>query len=226
MRTPTCLVAALLLVPGPVVAGEDPYPYSIDVHFTAASYAGCEESAVADAALSCDAITSEIDPVGSELVFAWIVVGQVPPGTGAGQPGGIAGIQFGIEYDPTLVVQGWSLCTGGTEIAEEGWPKSGNGNAMIWEGGCHLVEDNEDGVTRVGFFPLRANGPGQIRVTDDPRVGIAQAADCETVSTRICRQVLGVGGVAGASGETTCGYHCFVARPVRPTSWGAIKAQY
>ena len=62
--------------------------------------------------------------------FAVFVVGGVRPGTGYGEPGGVGGIQFGIEYDAPLVVQSWNNCTGGNEIPSDDWPSSGSGNAI------------------------------------------------------------------------------------------------
>jgi len=97
---------------------------------------------------------------------------------------------------------------------------------MIWDGGCYLVTDNEDGLTRVGFFVVRANGPGLIEVTGDPRVGHALVADCEASEHTLCAQSLGSGGVEGWPGWTTCGYACTIRRPARKTTWAAVKAQF
>ncbi len=227
--TATAAIAtALLSFPGPVVADVGLRPnQTIDIHFQPPSYIGCSEAAVSDAALSCGTLDDTYRDHGpSTPNFAWVVVGGVEDGTGPGAPGGIGGLQFGIDIDPGFVIRGWTLCTGGDEIPEVGWPKSGRGNAVTWSGGCRLVTDNGDGLTRVGFLVLQALDEAMIRVTGDPRIGYALVVECDGSQGALCRELLGYGGTDGVGHYTACGDACLVREPARETSWGALRALY
>ncbi len=223
---------AFLLIPIAVGTTHAVDSYSIDVMFIAPSYSGCNDSVVADGNLACDRIDAEILDLG-ELTpnFAELVVGGVPVGAGPGVSGGIGGIQFGIEYVPSLDLYGWTLCTGGSEIPQVepvAWPASGSGNAVTWSDGCYLVTDNDDGVTKIGFFSVRSGGPGFLRAAGDPRIGgIALVADCLPTTFEICRAHLGWGDVEvdGPGGHVACGTSC--ADPlVEVSTWSRVKALY
>jgi len=228
-------LAAVTLVAGAAQA-DDSYPYSVFLHFTQPSFAGCDETVggfMQDALLNCGVIDTGASDYGSfSPNFLWILVGNVPDGTGPGAPGGIGGLQFGIEYDATVALGGgFSLCTGGSAIPQDdlqgSWPQSGTGNAVTWGGGCGLVTDNEDGVTTVGFIPIAPGSSGIFSIIGDPRIdGIVEAADCDTNPTRVCTQALGSADatVGGTGGESTCGIKC--ATPVAETTWGSLKSMY
>jgi hypothetical protein len=206
------------------------FPYTIDFHFGPPSYSGCNEASVADAVLECDNLDTSFNPFGGQPNFAWLLVGGVPPGSGAGAPGGIGGAQFGIQYSAGTSLS-WTLCTGGSEIPQNDaagtWPASGTGNAVTFAGGCKLVTANEDGLTRLGWFTVFEGAAGRtIQVMEDPRIGQAQAADCATTQFRICRQSMGQGDLTtgGTGGRKVCGFLCAV--PVNETSWSSIKSTY
>jgi hypothetical protein len=225
------VVAAAAIFVNPAMAGSE-FPYTLGMHFLPPSYVGCNEPAAADAALNCTTLDPNAIDVGAFAPnFLWLVVTGVPAGTGAGAPGGIGGIQFGIEYDPTVVLGGpFTLCTGGSAIPQDDldgtWPASGTGNALTFGGGCKLVTDNPDGVTKLGFIPINPGSSGLIRFIEDPRIGEAQAAGCDASIARICRQSMGIGDVTigGGRGENKCGFLCPV--PVQDASWGSIKSIY
>jgi len=237
--SPTLAMSVLALVALPVeVAARGEWPedlpqQSLDVHFTIPSYSQCAEASVMDAALSCESLNGTYSDFGFDAPnFAWIIVGRVEPTGGPGSAGGIGGVQFGIEYDPGLVVVsastgGWALCTGGEELPETGWPKSGYGNAATWTGGCYEVTDNPDGMTRVGYFPVRAIGPAEMRVVEDPRRGRAVVIDCDGVEALLCRQLLGTGHTEEGLAEAGCRHDCIAGRtPTRTASWGSLKSLY
>lgn len=232
MRAALLLPSIALLAGSSALAGDNDYPFTINFDFNPPSYSGCTDPAVADGELSCATIDNDLNDYSGAPNYAWVMVGGVPDGTGPGAPGGIGGLQFGIMYDASFIVEGWSLCTGGSEIPQTdlggAWPDSGRGNAVTWAGGCYLVEDNSEGVTRVGFFTVNSGSDGMIRITEDPRTQEATAAGCDTMSLRLCRQLLGrgyaFGGGERAGDGQTCGFMCAV--PTRDTSWGALKAIY
>jgi len=140
-----------------------------------------------------------------------------------GWPEGIGGIQFGIEYAfENGQVTSWTLCSGGSEVPEAGWPASGTGNAVTWMAGCHVPPGE---VAFVGAFLVYTESFGEpvtgwLRITADPRVGQALVADCETNLAEVCSDAL-VTWTAGESLPDVCG--ACIATPTRSTSWGELK---
>ncbi len=232
-----------------VVAGggtRDLFPYSINVHFTLPSYSGCNEASVADAALSCDAIQPSFVDAGGQPNYAWLLVDGVPDGSGPGAPGGIGGIQFGLDYPATVSVGTWTGCTGGTEIPEPDWPASGSGYATQWSGGCRMVTENPDGLTRIGFLVVDAGSDGTLSVACDPRIGRCDVADCQAAIFSLCPSYeYGVGDTSpgGTDGVVVCGFDgcadcCFDwyfgtidvgdcrEVPTERTTWGGLRSLY
>ncbi len=232
-----------VVFPGAVAAGERIFPYGLDVHFTAPSYAMCTDAAVADAALSCETIQPNY-VTGYEVNLMWILVDGIPDRVGA--DGGIGGIQFGIDYPPGVILMSWAVCTGGSEIPqgdERTWPEPFTGNAITWAGGCYEPDGGPDGMTRVGVFVVPQESVGVVRTLCDPRIGIAQGADCATTVRTICSFFFGEGdttpgGTAGVHGCGTSDLHCdggpydppedtcYPGVPVRATTWGQLKQLY
>ena len=227
-RIATGVFAAAAAVIMALPAQAQPYPYSINITVTPPTYSGCLEASVADQALSCAGLNPNGVDVGPfNPNFAWVLVGGVPEAQG--EAGGIGGLQFGVEFDPGIIISSWALCTGGSEIPQQEpvvWPANGSGNAMTWPDACYLVTANGDGLTRVGFFAINPGADGFLNIIEDPRTGKAEATDCQTTLFRVCKQLLGSAEmtIGGTGGENTCGNFCPV--PVRETSWGGIKSAY
>jgi hypothetical protein len=87
------------------------------------------------------------------------------------------GVQFGVTYDPGVTVTGWTLCSGGLQIPESGWPASGTGNAVTWPE-PHF-SGSPDELALVGIFTVAAGSEGEIRLSVDPRIGQAQFTSAE-----------------------------------------------
>lgn len=229
------LLVGSALAAGAVAASDgdwptDPLPdTTIDVHFTVPSYAGCQEHAVDDAALACAWLNDTYLDFGQPN-FAWVMVGAVPDGDEPDIPPGISGLQFGIEYDPGFVLlgDGWTLCNGGSELPEYGWPKSGYGNAVTWPGDCYEVHANADGLTRVGYFLVRALDEAVMSLVEDPRLDQARVVYCDGMEARVCETSFGEGySEEGLGSGTRCGDLCLVGRtPIRETTWGSLKSVY
>jgi len=221
------LVAVATAAPA---VGGDVDSYSLIYHMAAPSFSGCNDPAVADAALSCSAIDPDANDYSGQPNFMWVLVGAVPEGVGPGAPGGIGGVQFGIAYDFDVAPSGWTLCSGGSEIQQDNlegtWPESGTGNAITFGGGCKLVTENSDGVTRVGFFNVTAT-TGTAWFVPDPRTGVAEAADCDTSPTILCKALYSSTADAvidGGGGFSACGISC--TNPTRTSTWGDLKGLY
>jgi len=139
--------------------------------------------------------------------------------------------------------EGWSMCTGGSEIPEDGWPASGTGNAVTWAGGCYDVTENDDGVTKIGFFVIFPDSRGAMWIVEDPRVGYALASDCWPNSYLICRELMGSSvmdpvdapcdeyfadnGIGYPESPCNpCGDTCPQGTPINSTTWGGIKSHY
>jgi hypothetical protein len=116
----------------------------IELVLAPADYAGCGSVSSLEAT-ACEDLDSPGLPVGTRA-FLWIAVTYHE-----GFPADVGGVQFGIHYSD-LEIDEWSLCTGGIEIRQEGWPDSGTGNALTWSGGCHTPEND---VAVVGFLAPR-----------------------------------------------------------------------
>lgn len=136
---------------------------------TPPSYSGCGDPAFDELdERSCPDLGS--DPVAGPA-FVWVMLSERDS-----FPGGIGGLQIGVEYEG-VDVSGWSLCTGGTDIPDATWPGSGSGDAMTWAGGCHDVRGTS---TRVGYFTVKSGDTGTMRLTADPRIEATTWAECDT----------------------------------------------
>jgi hypothetical protein len=201
-----CLAALML----PAISSAQPQDdlSSINVTSTNPSYSGCADPffEVIDAGNCLDLGGARI----AGPAFIWVVASRT-----GGYPDGIGGIQYGIEHD--LAIQGWTLCTGGAEIPQDGWPDSGTGTAATWEGGCYSSPGEN---AMVGFASVADGSLGNLQITGDPRLPEPQAlwADCSAVEYEICPAALGSMDVARCE---SC-----VGLPTQTTSWGAIKSLY
>ena len=147
---------------------------------------------------------------------------------------GIAGVQFGIDYDDGPLsgvdIDGWFACSD-LEWAGGSWPASNSGNVLTWEytGNCQV----DPGFTNpadampilVGVFQLTVYSPDTFSIIPRPVDGKAKVADCALSEDDITGQTpsrlgsieFGLGG-----GYNPCG--ALVA--VRPATWGSIKTLY
>ncbi len=238
IATGLALIAAVCFLTVPAQA-DDTYPYSLMLHTSPPTYSGCGEPTMADGALNCGMVYTNGRDYGAYTpVFVWVLIGNVPPCTPDG--GGVGGVRFGIEYEPTVLLSGWAVCAG-AEVPGFGWPGSGTGNAITWQGGCKCVTANTDGMTKVGFFQCNPGSMGGLWITEDPQVGYAQAADCAPIGFRICRHLMGScvlhpsndpcdvyfaeqGLGYAVSPCNPCGGKC--ALPTQESTWGSIKSLY
>lgn len=102
---------------------------------------------------------------------------------------GLAGIQFGIDYDADpergVDVLGWSHCAT-LEFHGDDWPRAGSGNLLTWS-------PSDDCQRRspavVGFFRVTAHSPGDLRLTPRPADGLAAVAGCAIRMSRVDENV-------------------------------------
>jgi hypothetical protein len=204
-----------LAIPGLGLAEQD-VNTNLNPYIAPADY-GAQCAALLDDG-DCGDLVSSL-PVAGEA-FVWVVASRE-----GGFPQGVGGMQFGIEYSGLTVV-GWTLCTGGSEISQAGWPDSGTGNAVTWSGGCYSSPGTR---ARIGYISILDGSQGSFSVTGDPRlnpVGV-EWADCDAVVWQLC--VENLGGIADLSAvgdvPPNCGDHCPII-PVEDHSWGQIKNLY
>jgi hypothetical protein len=205
------LCLAALMLPVAALAVQDDNA-QLNVVVTAPSYSGCADPIYdwIDAGVCTDLVGEPI----AGFSFAWVVHSD-----GDGYPNGIGGVQFGIVYDAG--VTGWTLCTGGQEVPEAGWPESGTGNACTWSGGCY---NPAAGNAMVGFFALSDGANGSMAITVDPRTGEANYSDCEPVGYEFCSENLGYDEDFSDGTLPMC-EDC-PPTPVKDASWGQIKSLY
>ncbi len=126
-------VAVMASCPSLVATQEFDECFNINLMMEPPQYGGCGVSVpYLESFETCENLV--FDPWYPQIVFVHVVASRSPD-----FDEGIGGLQFGIEYE-NVEIQGWGLCTGGSEIPEAGWPRSGTGNAVTWPGGCYDPE--------------------------------------------------------------------------------------
>ncbi len=209
-RNISLLAIAVALVPTHRVEAEDGV---FLLHVAPASFSACES--FEDATASCRDIVTSTD--GSSDSFVWLL---------ASDPGGeIGGAQFGITYESSVSVATWTLCTGGSQIPDDGWPGPGAGNAVTWADGCTRTGGAD--MAKIGFFYVPGGSAGTMQVIADPRVDQALFADCDevdVVSYEVCN-VHGKVAIGGGSGYVP--QNCLCAGPlIEERTWATIKSTY
>jgi hypothetical protein len=140
---------------------------------------------------------------------------------------GIGGLQFGVQYDPApgagLDVLYWTPC-GDLEFNSPGWPNSGTGNLVTWQG-CQLQQPGGPGggvVTLAGYFHVSTYGADILKIIPRPVDGVAKIANCVAAESIVPPHRLGT--AAFSQGGNVYGFNpCGLFTPVRPTTWSGIK---
>jgi hypothetical protein len=198
------------------LAGDNPVDdlANFNLVLTPPSYSGCGDPTFdfIENSECSELITAARD--GSS--FLWVALSREGGFTG----GGVGGAQFGLQHSGFTAL-GWTLCTGGSEIPESGWPASGLGNAVTWADGCYTPSGS---VARIGFLSIDDGDTGTCSVTVDPRVGDATWADCQATLASFCSDNMAAV-VLGDGIAPVCGDHCGEV-PTQEHSWGGIKSLY
>ena len=168
-----------------------------------------------------------------EKYFAYILVMDGNPAVG------IAGVQFGIQYDNAVQsgvdVLSWHLCAS-LEFPWSGWPASMGGNLITWDP-TNLCQRTEPGGSGTGSWPQQGTSIWppilRTRLRSFPgRWTVAKVADCSAAESIIegggihpAPSHLGLAGFSDGSGYY--GYNpCGVVVMVVPTTWSGIKTLY
>lgn len=133
------------------------------------------------------------------------------------QTTGIAGTRYGICCDGNFYFYGWTNCAD-LEIATDGWPGCGEGNAQTW-----TVEQTAGHIT-MGILDVYVYGPSELTACVDPRVDFAEWCD-GTEPEPMCNQVT----LAQYFGRVSFGGSGYVPCPwgaVENHTWGMVKALY
>ena len=215
------------VVPDPPVPPPPPppptgnHPPAILLHVApAAPRAG----SCADAPADIDSVrtSAPIEVAGSEYDVFLLATPEVPH-----DPVGIAGIRMGIEYSAGLQVLSWISC--GSQLITGGWPASGTGNSLIFDG-CQSGEIEVGGYFRVAIYD-----PSLFRIIGHPVEGVASWADCRDVQVFQNLDAarvgwISMGGAAIGQDKDGCNPALEPCSPdlVRgwPTTWGKLKSKY
>jgi hypothetical protein len=212
-RFALCLVG--LMIPAFASAAVDELT-NINLYVANADYdLACDS--FSDDGLVCGDLVSA--PGSADGSFIWVVASHTGP-----FPDGIGGIQFGIQYSGDLFSIGWALCTGGSEIAQAGWPDSGTGDAVTWSGGCYVPTGE---VAKIGYLTVLDATVGSFAIIGDPRLAPPDDvawADCSAVVWTICPENRGSDDNVGDGTVPDCD-SCPVT-PLQEVSWGAIKSLF
>ena len=153
--------------------------------------------------------------------------------------GGVAGAQFGIDYNGNdgqgVDVGTWTLCAEqGLEFPNAGprgdFPQAGGGNLVTWAV-CQEVRIGNEGIhTVIGVFQVYAYTDDKMRLTPNRNLQTGSAfklANCAAVESTYVDSLdrLGIVGFGGATGCNPCtNAPCIV--PTYPVTWGKIKSLY
>ncbi len=225
--TASILILFALVSTSALAQGDCPgNEYGFVVHFEDASYAGCSQ--LDDDVLDCDALAAAgatgVDQFAWLVTYGWENIPGWPIGPGLG------GVEFGIEYDPTVDVLSWSLCTGGNEIPQDDengtWPESHTGNAMTWGSADYM---QPSGFAKVGYLTIAAGSAGRLAIIDDPRIGAAYIASgyhppFEPQQFEVPPTGWSVGSVDGSG--PTCKTCDLMGTPITETSWSRLRQMY
>jgi hypothetical protein len=142
--------------------------------------------------------------------FAYVLVAD------ADRNKGLAGLQFGIEYDGALHsgvdILGWTLCAT-LNFSYPGWPADGTGNLVTWDriNVCQRTEPGGFGtgvVANAGYFYVAAYSPDELQIVPRQVDGLAKVADCEAFEYIIPASALGLASFSDggtAPGFNPCG---------------------
>ena len=154
-----------------------------------------------------------------------------------GEPLGLAGMQLGIAYEESsepgqgLEVTQWNRCSD-LDFPDDVWPASGTGNTITWvtPENCRLND-----IVVAGYFYVSAYTPSTMSIVGFPHhTGVVKVDNCEiaeSVLVEIPMDRVGWVSLGGAKGVDSDGCNpvlepCSGPVPVRPTTWGRIKAKY
>ena len=226
---PGALILALPLGLAPAAGAGNNAQAAIGLHVASPIQKGvCE--AVSDlrvATIVVDTPAATCSP-GDFYVYSFVCNGStimegLPEGTG------VAGMEYGLEYDETLTISSIQLCAD-LNFPQPGWPASGTGTITTWDavGNCQsdpsepFVPDTVIAVAEA--FLVTAQAPGQMYVTPRPITGRAKVADCNSAEDDLTDAVPSKLAVAGFC---TWGYNaCWPGDPVEPVTWGRVKLAY
>lgn len=135
---------------------------------------------------------------------------------------GVAGLQFGIDYDDAagvgVDVFSWTLCAR-LEFPMANWPLNNSGNLMVWDGpNCQFGPT----PATAGFFYLGVYSPDRLALIPRPVDGFAKVADCNSAEDDLTGQSPSPLGFLDFG--TGPGYNpCATIVPVSPVTWSGVK---
>jgi len=202
----------------------DGLDYGITFHMTPTDYSGC--GGVDDDLLTCET-TDPSGGTGSQFLWVLAYGWREAPDWPADRP--LGGILFAVHYPPSVTMSGWSLCTGGSEIAVDNpvdgtWPESDTGLAATWPGSAY---DPDSGFAKVGYLVVDEGSVGPVEVTEHAIKPVVQlvSGPPEFVTANVPPAGWSIADVDGSTG-TGCRSCLIPPTPVRATSWAGVKAAF
>jgi len=148
---------------------------------------------------------------------------------------GLAGAEFGIEYDGALGsgvdVTSWKSCAD-LEFPQDDWPQSGSGNLVTWAT-CQLTDlvqnppQAKTAFAVCGVLSVNVYGQDQLAITPRPVSGSLKVADCNAVEDDITNSLVARGGIATFCSNRNGYNYCKGKKlPGEEATWGKIKTLY
>jgi hypothetical protein len=215
-----------MAVAAPVFA-QNPYGFVLHMQDTdAGGFIDC--TTVDDATLTCGGIA---DSGAQTLAFKklWVIAygWEDAPGWPTNRPLGAA--QFGLTFDQGLVfpVGIWTLCTGGLNIVENGFPGTPDtGVSVTWPGSGYT---QPSGFAKIGFVVLQPGSDGRVTIAPGQAGLVNLASWGSPGDPPVAVDVPGAGwSSADVAGSTPSDGRraCDEAVPVETSTWGRLKATY
>jgi subtilisin family serine protease len=181
------VAVALVLGGAPIAWGSEP---ALVLHVTEFLEEGCE--AIDPDTMSCESIVVEGDS--GDLQNVYVLTSDI---------GALAAVQFGIEYESTVHVLGWTACHGAMGIGTPDWPDSGEGMALAFDPQYPTAPDS---LVVLGYFVILDGSSGVMSITADPRTERAEYADADAQVFVFEPLLLGSVDVnGGGHGSNPCG---------------------
>jgi hypothetical protein len=156
---------------------------------------------------------------------------------------GISSLECSVDYanEPMGGVDVFGFTGCGTLVSSSPgvygpWPSARSHVLIEWpDPNCQQIEPGTPGsgvVANAGYFYVSAYTADDLRIIPSPVSGVARVTSCAAVVDTVegggvVRVPSHLGSARFSAGGTEPGYSpCGLATPVRPTTWGRIKATY
>jgi hypothetical protein len=229
----TLLIALVTVRPARAQLNLGPSEYAkIVAHVVPYSQAGSRPCTSSKAAVPCEdmVVKGGLFP---DAYYLFVVV------TDGDREGGIAGVEFGIDYNGAnrqgVDLYSWASC-GTMEFPMAGWPAPGTGTLVTWDSENKCQRDEPGGagtgvMAVAGYFYVAAYSSDKFKLTVRSNSGFAKVASCEAEENIVEGSTVHftnshLGYVSFSENAQDAGYNpCGLSKPKEETTWSDVKSR-